>query len=477
MALSFIDTEAAAVGRVGASLPETGFILWSTDKLRWHLSRGGDDVTSGSGTPVAPAGLLVASDLSWSDYTSLRKRDGIRPDGFLRLKTHEIVAEWGLDDEQPRVSCGILADIFRRAVALSGAIFDRGLPKENGGDPFSGASLAQSMTKIVENAGHTGVDSRRKPNLAAALGNAFQPGARAGGPASARDAVFFRGSALETLRGLLSRPVPTGDWRAVSPLPANVLDEIEKAGVPALLKLRWTPKEKDAGAGGGASSFLGWTTLKDSVRSWATVEEARVIGKFADYEISAAFVCERWADPGLTPLLLEPIDSFASFTHLSWTADLVAQCALSALLRAPNAPYSPSPLAVWLAAVDRLSCMRLAAAFQDAGFPVLSTYMGGVRVCVAPERANEAILIGWRLGLTPPLSLALQARDKLAADGAPWRLSGDRLNDEAWGGPATALVYSGWRATGNRASLWAADSCLDMPPGEAEATLADLLTS
>lgn len=477
MSLSFVDTEAAAVGRIGMSLPETAFLLWSTDKLRWWLSRGGEDVTSGSGAPAAPAGLLVASDLSWSDYTTLRKRDGVKPDGFLRLKTHEIISEWGLDDEQPRVSCGILADIFRRAVSLSGAVFERGAPKEAGGDPFSGVSLAQSMARIVENAGHAGVDSRRKPNLAAALGNAFQPGARTGSSASTRDAVFFRGSALETLRGLLTRPVPTGDWRAVSPIPVDVLGEIEKAGLPALLRLRWAPKSTAEGVDSAASSFLGWTTLRDSVRSWATVEETRVIGKFADFEVSAAFVCDRWADSGLSPLLLDPIDAFASFAHLSWTADLVAQCALSALLRAPSAPFSPSPLAVWLAAVDRLACMRMAAAFQDAGFPVLSTYMGGVRISVAPERAAEAIRIGWRLGLTPPLSLALQARDRLAAEGASWRLEADRLNEEPWGGAPAALVYAGWRATGNRAALWTADSCLEMSPGEAEATLADLLVS
>lgn len=468
MSLVFTSTESPSINLARHTGPRIGFLLRSTDRLGWRLSWSASHIESGTGdVALAPKDIII-SDFQQKEWGELRNRHSIRLDDFFRLTMRGIQEEWGLQDEGPAEALRHLDPILRRVMTIFEHVAaDLGV--EEVARLYDGWKAAAFFTEtVVKASGHIGVRQEDHKNLSMSLSGAYAAGVwpQTAAKAPPREVFSFRRPGLTVLRDILGSRTPAGDWRAIGQeLTSDVVQQILALKLPTLFQIAWRPTPRagvDPALMRATLRYLGWESPRDQPRDWATLEEMMMLNKVVDVSAFYAFVATDWSTPSFGPPMLDSLRHFRP----SWCVDLVAHNLLAAMTTRNKQPVSPSPLAVWTTTRDRISITPVLLAFANAGFPVISAYLGGLRVHCPPARREEAIKLAWSLGLTPPLSLSMTRANKNAED-AVERVEGDEIDGVRWGGEADLLDYAALRANGDFDELLALDGIID-PENESE---------
>lgn len=226
-----------------------------------------------------------------------------------------------------------------------------------------------------------------------------------------RPRYFHAKSILET-----SIPAPTEEWAfyAESDMPQTTeekLDFLMKKEKPFIAKIAIQSFIDPSNMNVDLSKLLNLGeaigergTKKD--RNWVCQPEILYLSKFANLEISAAFVAEGYQN--LENKVTLPY--LGELSDFSYTLGLLAECVWIGLsARSINMQTRSkslvSPRACWLKAADRFMTLTSAMMLSSAGF-IVSTYgYGGVTVIVEDYKIPQLIEIAPHAGLCVPMNL------------------------------------------------------------------------
>lgn len=145
---------------------------------------------------------------------------------------------------------------------------------------------------------------------------------------------------------------------------------------------------------------------KKKERNWVCQPEILYLSKFANLEISAAFVAEGY----------QPLDKNTRLPYLgelsdfSYSLGLLSECVWIGLSSRSVNPQTRSksvvsPRACWLKAADRFMTLTSAMMLSSAGFVVNSYGYGGVTVIVEESKIAQLIEIAPHAGLCVPMNI------------------------------------------------------------------------
>lgn len=385
--------------------------------------------------------------LSWNGW--------VRHSGFLRVKIHQILEEWGLQREDAPTQATYLSGLFSHVMELAA---QAGVPA------FTGPTLYHDCVPVHPPA------EWPKNDAALATRHALQEWTRVAkrvDPAAKLITLHRPRSALAT--EMLSMQVPVGPWRYIDSrkLPrVRRADWIQGMGVPYFVKIQLHGVEDFGGLlafGQGARD----AENRPLRREWVSAHEFEMLRELApDLDIDAVWmgtsVVDLQVSEKVSDLLLSPAG------HSSWSAGVVAENLwLAATVREQKPPRAADPRiswrAAWLRAVDRIRMFSLAQAMVARGWTVKS-YGTGALEMVLPGAGNDVrqmIADAMELGLEPPLSLT----------------KAEPLRGVRWGGSMAAAATAMLRAAGRRDVLLKLDVLPCMDEEAREKLFGDLMGS
>lgn len=226
-----------------------------------------------------------------------------------------------------------------------------------------------------------------------------------------RPRYFHAKSVLET-----SVPVHGDEWSfyAESDMPASTeekLDFLMKKEKPFIAKVTILSFIDPSNMNVDLSKLLNLGEAigeggKKKERNWVCQPEILYLSKFANLEISAAFVAEGYQtlDKKISLPYLGELSDF------SYSLGLLAECMWIGLSSRSVVPHTRSkslvsPRACWLKAADRFMTLTSAMMLSSAGFVVNSYGYGGVTVIVEDSKIAQLIEIAPHAGLCVPMSI------------------------------------------------------------------------
>lgn len=145
---------------------------------------------------------------------------------------------------------------------------------------------------------------------------------------------------------------------------------------------------------------------KKKDRNWVCQPEILYLSKFANLEISAAFVAKSYQN--LDGKVNLPY--LGELSDFSYSLGLLSECVWIGLSSRSINPQTRarslvSPRACWLKAADRFMTLTSAMMLSSAGFIVNTYGYGGVTVAVEPSRIPQLIEIAPHAGLCVPINI------------------------------------------------------------------------
>lgn len=168
--------------------------------------------------------------------------------------------------------------------------------------------------------------------------------------------------------GVMSTPVPTGDWHRVNL--AGINDQYKwicEKKSPVLAEVRITKSQSNLG-GLVNKGVIGGAPI------WLAHPELIELGKHAEFNVHNVFIADDYFPAEAT--LASPTPAFEAQDHASISSGLFAEAFLMACCNQPQVSEFPSvsvsPRAAWLMSSARSRVLAQAAMFVREGFNVLS---------------------------------------------------------------------------------------------------------
>ena len=392
-----------------------GVSLALPDGTRLSVVKSGKSLTGSAGN--LPSGFWL-TDLS---YSEVRLLDGqktnriIHPDGWLGAPWRQIMQDCGLTDRSPHSQIRTLAELSERVINLSVRAVTRS-------DLWGGSNRQISDRRTFG-----------RPSLAFGLSEYFRLKLKCSRPrhsalsepsrslllygARVGNAKFREGRILTAakprfshLRWLAEQPVPgSNQWcqidssNCVSPMTDSAEAGLRSLKRPVILSGAFQPFQL-----GGTAWCRGWLRGSDPTwgRRWFTLEEAICLRRAGNFFVDGAFAGpaqRRPADRTLLGMAARGLTSACGgerAARCSWSAGLAAENLIRAACGRFKSVNAPAPMeAVWIAALDRISCLPGIEAAEDAGGAFLASAAGavtfGVRGDAAAARVADAL---WKAG-------------------------------------------------------------------------------
>lgn len=466
-------------------LPDFGVVLIRGDE--WAAACPARAIkTSGTGLPEdLEHGVFWLVDLQYNEAYALQ-RSQVRPDAmvrsgdWIRTPLSEIVSEWALDEASIDVAADRVAAIVSRVVSLCIEATMASIPAAFEGVDINleikrSISLSNALRAIFTESKQ--VTMPEEPFIQSLMKEAIRFGGfmRKVGDTDTDGIRFSFGRSRWThAEEILRIRVPSeGKWQRANidtpRLTAEHLSELQGLGKPILVSATLRP------LGDVEDEFVtSWTKSggKTIQRPTYTLEEIAVIMNYFQVVNPVITVGPGWA-PSLGTCILDgllQVCENSSLAWLSYSAGLAAENIASAVFRMKGrSEASPLPEAVWCSAQDRLALRSVVSDLTDCGAMIEGGYIGQVRINAPKDPEILTILMNaaWELGLVAPMT-------KLKEVAA---LGGDIPTDPSiFGGAESGRTLAMLLQRGQRNSLWAVDSIVDLGAGSRAAGLEKLLS-
>lgn len=455
------------LGRLGAGVA----VFDHEAPAGWRTGRESEHPSRFESVQELEAGWIWLLQASWERCRALQIKLGpnLKHEGWLKSSLPELRREWGLADENPAAVADVLGEAVRRVLRVGGRVLEAlaaaGAPINA---PFAEDTLAKELRHHLRSLGFL-QGLLRGSEAADAMEMAYQPTSAttvARAPDGAWTAWLRRPRFLHFMR-LLSEPTPMGGWEGVdvASMP-DPIDTLQATGRPAILQIDWTARQGHS----HLARLFAWGS-RGRQRSWACLEEVLLLRQFADVEVRRAVVAEGWSPKPLADLLLGPFRSPAGDIDpvyaYSWSAGIVAECLLSALVQhEERSRRAPSATTVWTALRDRLLCFEAAVKLAAEGINVTHYRLGSALVWYTDAQLPALSRAAWSAGLLVPLGLAAT----MAEQGIP------APDPAAWGGEQLGLPLGLVHRHNRRDVLWQLDLLVNLEPAEAALRLEKLLS-
>jgi hypothetical protein len=352
----------------------------------------------------------LPQDIFWK--SGLVKQSKLKPSNYLRTEIGQIMKELGLlPPQMPIVNiCKVLSTIFSKIMRLAIEFYDL-----NG---FNQKDLATEIRQKL-----FPEDRSISIHVDEALLRAYQDLVICEKPITKekvsyitlkRPRYFHSKTILET-----SVPALTNKWEffAEADMPSSTEDKLDflmKKERPFIAKVTILSFIDPSNMNVDLSKLLNLGEAigeggKKKERNWVCQPEILYLSKFANLEISAAFVAEGYTQLEKIEKKIE-LPNLGELSDFSYSLGLLAENVWMGLAARSINPQTRSkslvsPRACWMKAADRFMTLTSAMMLSSAGF-VINTYgYGGVTVIVENTRIPQLIEIAPHAGLCVPMNI------------------------------------------------------------------------
>lgn len=348
----------------------------------------------------------LSQDVFWK--SGLVRQSKLKPSNYLRTDLGQIMKELGL--YQPKVQiveiCQIIASFFSKIMKMAIKYYD----------------ISEFMQKDLA----TEIKHKLYPNdvsislpVDEALSRSYQDLVLCEKPITKEKLNFvtLKRPRLFHAKSILDTAIPSysNNWNFfgddLMPVTTNEkIDFLVNMNKPFIVKLEiksFTNHETGMDLSGLLN--LGDTIGdggKKKTRNWVCQPELLYLSKFADLEISAAFVANEYES-------LEKkaeLPDFGELSNFSYALGILSECLWVGLASRSINPKTRNkslvtPRACWLKSTDRFMTLTSAMLLVSSGFHVINYGYGGVTVAVEDYRIKDLIEISSVAGLCAPLSV------------------------------------------------------------------------
>lgn len=357
-----------------------GSILFDDPDTRTNgwLSKSGEEPERFESRRVPETNVVWITNLSDYRAGQVGLSGRYRSHDFMRTKAAGIFREWGIERD-PALGARILGKLFGRVMAVVSQNFSAlDLRTRNM------KSLSDAIGAIIPAPKSISGDQRLGTIVQGAY-KAYHPIEQIQQSRTGRSRFMaFVIPRFEHASKILSTPLPYGPWDEFAegtpgfPPPAGRIEWLGKLGRPAVVRVNFS------GRGDGPLTFV----LNGDGREWWTGEEVLAVAE-KDDEISIDIVeahVARGTNPSPVSLppggrLAELSPSFGLFAENLWVA-------AASIGTDGNRP----PWSLFLRAVDRIECLRVATRLIEAQIAVTGMGYGTVNTFV-PEDADPADIL------------------------------------------------------------------------------------
>lgn len=349
----------------------------------------------------------LSQDILWK--SGLVKQSKLKHSGYLRTELFQIMKELGLvPPKTPVVAvCESLSELFTKIMKL--AIEFYGLSSFNQKDLSS-----EIRYNIFPE------DKSISIHVDEALIRSYQDLVICEKPITKEKVTYIslKRPRYFHAKSILDTSIPHGlqdwDFYAEEDLPQTTEDKLDflmKKGKPFIAKVAIQSFIDPSNINVDLSKLLNLGEAlgeggKTKERNWVCQPEILYLSKFANLEISAAFVAEGYQELGDKTHL----PYLGELSDFSYSLGLLAENVWIGLAARSINPQTRSkslvsPRACWLKAADRFMTLTSAMMLSSAGFIVSSYGYGGVTVIVEDSRIPQLIEIAPHAGLCVPMNI------------------------------------------------------------------------
>lgn len=468
---------------VGVLLIEEGG--WSAVSVRAGFSE------SGSGSPSGLAGAMSwHTNRPYDLLQGLRMTIGqsdlrLRSTDWFKIDLEEMLEDWAAERYDGPRKAALLARCVDRIIRLSyeavRAYADLSPTREQ--TLFNmierSGSLATGLRIALSTEMERDLPAERK--LTAATLSAMKFGAFV-----LEDSTVHEDEILVRLRAprfgyaetVLSKPVPAnGKWQQARLDDAEVLTEEHIEGLRELDRPVLVTARVQAVKGAEDPLLATWTIPSNQgyVRKTYTLEEVVEMSGSYRFHTPIVMVGPGWRPSSARALLgaVEAACGSRRLAHASWSAGVVAENVLYAVMRNGRAPRGKndgmtSPESVWVGAHDRIAMRPLITALTGFGMTLMGGYAGVIRFKAPkdPEMLSAVINAAWEVGLHAQMGLSRQVRG----------MGGEILAEAGlYGGDPEQIIAPLFTQSGRTGPLWKIDEIIELSPESRAAAFSQLI--